>query len=158
TEGTGHERDIPTADSMPVVQMWSDGACKGNPGPGGWGVWMRAGSHEKELFGGEENTTNNRMELTAVIEGLKALNTRCQVRLHVDPSYVGQGRTCGLPGWKRDGWGAPAEKPVKAEDLWRALDGPVPLEGVNWKGVKGVVGNEGNELADELANRGVEPL
>jgi len=158
TEGTGHERDIPTADSMPVVQMWSDGACKGNPGPGGWGVWMRAGSHEKELFGGEENTTNNRMELTAVIEGLKALNTRCQVRLHVDSSYVMQGMTSWLPGWKRNGWRTAAKKPVKNEDLWRALDEQVSRHEVHWKWVKGHAGNEGNERADDLANRGVESL
>ena len=158
TGNAGPERDIPTADSMPVVQMWSDGACKGNPGPGGWGVWMRAGGHEKELFGGEENTTNNRMELTAVIEGLKALNTRCQVRLHVDSSYVMQGMTSWLPGWKRNGWRTAAKRPVKNEDLWRALDEQVSRHEVHWKWVKGHAGNEGNERADDLANRGVESL
>jgi len=157
-ENPGHDRDIPTADHMPVVQMWSDGACKGNPGPGGWGVWMRAGTHEKELFGGEENTTNNRMELTAVIEGLKALNTRCQVHLHVDSAYVMQGMTSWLPGWKRNGWRTAAKKTVKNEDLWRALDEQVGRHEVHWTWVKGHAGNEGNERADDLANQGVDSL
>lgn len=148
----------PGHEALPSVQMWSDGACKGNPGPGGWGVWLRSGGHEKELFGGEENTTNNRMELTAVIEGLKALNTRCQVRLYVDSSYVMQGMTSWLPGWKRNGWRTAAKKPVKNEDLWRALDEQVSRHEVHWQWVKGHAGNDGNERADALANRGVEAL
>ncbi len=140
---------------QPVVQMWTDGACKGNPGPGGWGAWMRSGPHERELFGGEESTTNNRMELTAVIEGLKALTTSCEVTLHVDSSYVMNGMKSWLPGWKRNGWKTAAKKPVKNEDLWRALDEQVARHSVQWVWVKGHSGDPGNERADELANRGV---
>lgn len=143
---------------LPVVQMWTDGACKGNPGPGGWGAWLRAGAHERELFGGEAETTNNRMELTAVIEALRALNTRCAVTLHVDSSYVMNGMKSWLPGWKRNGWRTAAKKPVKNEDLWRALDEQVARHEVQWVWVKGHSGDEGNERADALANRGVESL
>ncbi|WP_210418144.1 ribonuclease HI [Ruania zhangjianzhongii] len=143
---------------LPVVRMWTDGACKGNPGPGGWGAWLRAGEHERELFGGEAQTTNNRMELTAVIEGLRALNTRCAVTLHVDSSYVMNGMKSWLPGWKRNGWRTAAKKPVKNEDLWRALDEQVARHDVQWVWVKGHSGDEGNEHADALANRGVESL
>ncbi|HIZ34974.1 MAG TPA: ribonuclease HI [Candidatus Ruania gallistercoris] len=143
---------------LPVAHLWTDGACKGNPGPGGWGALLRSGEHERELFGGDPETTNNRMELTAVIEALRALNTRCAVTLHVDSSYVMNGMQSWLPGWKRNGWRTAAKKPVKNEDLWRALDEQVARHEVQWVWVKGHSGDEGNERADALANRGVESL
>ena len=138
-----------------VVEMWTDGACKGNPGPGGWGVWMRSGARERELFGGETLTTNNRMELTAVIEGLRALNRPCDVTLHVDSTYVMDGLTRWLPGWKRNGWKTSARKPVKNAELWRTLDTEAARHAVTWVWVKGHAGDAGNERADALANRGV---
>jgi len=147
-----------TTTPLPVVHAWTDGACKGNPGPGGWGAVLRSGAHERELFGGEESTTNNRMELTAVIEALRALNTRCAVTLHVDSAYVMNGMQSWLPGWKRNGWRTAAKKPVKNEDLWRALDEQVARHQVQWVWVKGHSGDAGNERADALANRGVESL
>ncbi len=140
---------------MGSVEMWTDGACKGNPGPGGWGVWMRSGDHERELFGGEPLTTNNRMELTAVIEGLRALKRPCAVTLYVDSTYVMHGLTRWLAGWKRNGWMTSAKKPVKNAELWRALDAEVARHEVTWVWVKGHAGDMGNERADALANRGV---
>ncbi|MBM7799443.1 ribonuclease HI [Microlunatus panaciterrae] len=149
----------PTDDStLTTVEMWTDGACKGNPGVGGWGVVMRSGGHERELFGGEEVTTNNRMELTAVIEGLRALTRPCQVTLHVDSVYVMKGMSEWLPGWKRNGWLTGAKKPVKNVDLWQALDAEVNRHQVSWKWVRGHSGDPGNEHADALANRGVEQV
>ena len=138
-----------------AVEMWTDGACKGNPGPGGWGVWMRSGGHERELFGGETLTTNNRMELTAVIEGLRALKRPCDVTLYVDSTYVMDGLTRWMPGWKRNGWKTSAKKPVKNADLWRTLDAEAARHAVTWVWVKGHAGDIGNERADALANRGV---
>lgn len=143
---------------QPVVEMWTDGACKGNPGPGGWGVLMRSGGHERELFGGEPVTTNNRMELTAVIEGLGALNRRSRVQLHVDSTYVMQGIQSWIAGWKRNGWRTAAKAPVKNAELWRALDAAVAAHDVTWRWVKGHAGDPGNERADVLANRGVEQV
>lgn len=147
-----------TNTKQPVVEMWTDGACKGNPGPGGWGAWMRAGTHERELFGGEANTTNNRMELMAVIQGLRALTEPCEVRLHVDSSYVMNGMTKWLPGWKRNGWRTSSKKPVKNVELWQELDAEVGRHNVLWTWVKGHSGDPGNERADDLANRGVDEL
>lgn len=135
--------------------MWTDGACKGNPGVGGWGVLMVYGDHRKELFGGEPLTTNNRMELTAVIRGLRALSRPCQVELHVDSAYVMNGIQKWLPGWKRNGWRTSDKKPVKNAELWRELDGELARHHVNWTWVKGHSGDEGNERADQLANQGV---
>lgn len=144
--------------SSATVEMWTDGACKGNPGVGGWGAWLKSGGHAKELFGGEATTTNNRMELMAVIEGLRALNQACTVTLHVDSVYVMKGLNEWLPGWKRNGWRTSAKKPVKNVDLWQALDDQVARHDITWKWVKGHSGDEGNEKADELANRGVDQV
>lgn len=144
-----------TASGLTVVEMWTDGACKGNPGPGGWGAWMRSGSHERELFGGEDPTTNNRMELTAVIEGLRVLTRPCAVTLHVDSTYVMNGMGRWLAGWKRNGWVTGERKPVKNRELWQALDLEVARHEVAWVWVKGHSGDPGNERADALANRGV---
>lgn len=141
-----------------VVQMWTDGACKGNPGIGGWGAWLHSGGRELELFGGEELTTNNRMELTAVIEGLSALNQPCAVALHVDSSYVMNGMKSWLAGWKRNGWRTADKKPVKNAELWQALEEQVERHTVTWTWVKGHSGDHGNERADELANRGVDAV
>ena len=138
-----------------TVDIWTDGACKGNPGPGGWGAWLRWGEAERELFGGEKVTTNNRMELTAVIEGLRALTRPVQVTLHVDSQYVMQGVTSWMAGWKRNGWLTKDKKPVKNQELWQALDAELARHEVRWVWVKGHAGDPGNEKADELANRGV---
>jgi ribonuclease HI len=137
------------------VDIWTDGACKGNPGPGGWGAYLRWGGHERELFGGEASTTNNRMELTAVIEGLRALTRPVPVTLHVDSQYVMNGVTSWLAGWKRNGWHTADKKPVKNRELWQALDDELSRHRVRWVWVKGHAGDPGNEKADELANRGV---
>lgn len=145
-------------EALPVVEMWSDGACKGNPGIGGWGVWMRSGSHERELCGGAELTTNNQMELQAVIEGLRTLNQPCQVTLHVDSSYVMNGMRSWIAGWKRNGWKTSAKQPVKNVELWQALDSEVSRHTVHWVWVKGHSGDPGNERADALANRGVDTI
>ncbi|NVJ61689.1 MAG: ribonuclease HI [Gammaproteobacteria bacterium] len=137
------------------VHIFTDGACKGNPGPGGWGVLLRSGKFEKELFGGELNTTNNRMELTAAIEALNALRRACEVELTTDSEYVRKGITEWLENWKKRGWKTAAKKPVKNADLWQALDQAVQRHSVNWHWVKGHSGHPENEKADELANRGV---
>lgn len=140
---------------MTSVEMWTDGACKGNPGPGGWGALLRFGAHERELFGGEVLTTNNRMELTAAIEALRTLNRPCDVVLHVDSTYVMQGINQWLAGWKRNGWITSTKQPVKNADLWRALEAELARHTVTWRWVKGHAGDPGNERADQLANRGV---
>jgi ribonuclease HI len=137
-----------------TVVIYTDGACKGNPGPGGWGAWLRSGLHEQELFGGEAVTTNNRMELTAVIRALAALKRPCQVALYTDSQYVRQGITEWIHGWKKRGWVTADKKPVKNADLWRALDQEVTRHQVHWHWVKGHSGDEGNERADALANAG----
>ncbi len=147
---------LPPDPAPTAVEMWTDGACKGNPGPGGWGAWMRYGGHERELFGGEPLTTNNRMELTAVIEGLRALTRPCTVTLHVDSTYVMNGMGRWLAGWKRNGWRTGDKKPVKNKELWQALDAEVSRHTVAWVWVKGHSGDPGNERADLLANKGVE--
>lgn len=142
---------------MTAVEIYTDGACKGNPGPGGWGALLRTGGTEKELFGGEPGTTNNRMELRAVIEALSALKRPCDVLLHVDSQYVLKGMTEWLPGWKAKGWRTADKKPVKNVDLWQQLDALVNGAGhrIEWRWVRGHNGDPGNERADELANRGV---
>lgn len=138
------------------VDIWTDGACKGNPGWGGWGALMRQGRHEKTLFGGQPDTTNNRMELLAVIEALKTLKRPCEVVVHTDSQYVQKGMTEWLANWKRRGWRTADKKPVKNADLWQQLDDLVSRHQVNWKWVRGHAGDPGNEMADQLANMGVE--
>jgi len=140
------------------VVIYTDGACKGNPGPGGWGAWLKSGPTEKELFGGELNTTNNRMELTAVIEGLAALKRPCKVTLYLDSQYVRQGITEWIRGWKAKGWLTSTKQPVKNVELWQKLDKLVTEGGhvIEWRWVKGHSGDPGNERADMLANRGVD--
>ncbi len=139
-----------------TVEIWTDGACKGNPGPGGWGVLLKRGNVEKTLHGGEPLTTNNRMELMAVIEALRALTRPCKVTLHIDSQYVMKGMTEWIHGWKQRGWRTADKKPVKNADLWLLLDGLVAQHDITWHWVKGHAGDPGNERADLLANRGVE--
>ncbi len=141
-----------------VVKIYTDGACKGNPGAGGWGALLEINGTEKELFGGEAHTTNNRMELLAVIRALEALKRRCPVKLHTDSKYVQQGITEWIHGWKKNGWRTSAKKPVKNDDLWKELDELAQQHDIEWLWVKGHAGHNGNERADELANRGVDSL
>ncbi|GAB3724598.1 ribonuclease HI [Nocardiopsis oceani] len=136
------------------VVIYTDGACSGNPGPGGWGVWLRYREHERELFGGEEQTTNNRMELMAAIQALESLKRDVPVLLHTDSSYVRNGITSWVHGWKKRGWKTADKKPVKNVDLWQRLDEVASRYDVEWKWVRGHSGDEGNERADELARRG----
>ena len=143
---------------MKDVVIYTDGACKGNPGPGGWGAWLRSGGHEKELWGGEDQTTNNRMELTAVIESLAALKAPSRVTLHLDSEYVRNGITSWIHNWKRRGWRTASNQAVKNVDLWQRLDALTQAHQIDWRWVRGHAGDEGNERADALANRGVDEL
>jgi ribonuclease HI len=139
-----------------TVDIYTDGACSGNPGPGGWGAILRYNGTEKELFGGEAATTNNRMEMTAVIEALRALKRPLAVRVHTDSQYVQKGISEWIHGWKTRGWKTADKKPVKNEDLWRTLDALAAQHRIEWHWVKGHAGHAENERADELARRGVE--
>ncbi len=141
-----------------MVEIFTDGACRGNPGPGGWGVLLRYQGNEKSLWGGEPSTTNNRMELMAAIEGLKSLSRPCQVVLTTDSQYVRKGITEWIVNWKKNNWRTAAKKPVKNADLWCELDELVARHDVTWEWVKGHSGHRENELADELANRGIDEL
>lgn len=141
--------------SEDIIEIYTDGACKGNPGVGGWGALLRTKGKERELFGGEAHTTNNRMELMGAIAGLEALTRHCQVRLYTDSKYVHQGITTWLAGWKRGGWKTASKKQVKNDDLWRRLDAIAVQHQIEWIWVKGHAGHPGNEHADELANKGV---
>jgi ribonuclease HI len=141
-----------------TIEIYTDGACRGNPGPGGWGALLVAGNHRKSLHGGERDTTNNRMELTAAINALNALRGRQTVRLHTDSRYVMDGISAWLPNWKRRGWTTAGRKPVKNQDLWQALDKAAGQHDVEWVWVKGHSGHAGNELADALANLGIDEL
>lgn len=140
------------------VEIYTDGACKGNPGPGGWGALLLYQGSERELFGGEAHTTNNRMELTAVIEALKALTRSCQVALYTDSQYVQKGIMEWIKGWERNGWKTAARQPVKNADLWMRLSQEVARHQVQWHWVKGHAGDPGNERADRLANQGIEKV
>ena len=148
--------DLPQTTAQHVV-IYTDGACKGNPGPGGWGAMLTSGDTVKELFGGEMGTTNNRMEMTAVIEALAALKRPCRVTLYLDSEYVRKGITEWISGWKARGWRTAAKQPVKNIDLWQKLDNLISSSGhtIEWRWVKGHAGDPGNERADALANKGV---
>lgn len=141
-----------------TVTIYTDGACKGNPGPGGWGVLLQSAGATKELFGGELSTTNNRMEITAVIQALAALKRPCHITLYLDSEYVRKGITEWIHGWKKRGWKTASKEPVKNVDLWQQLDALVSQSGhrIDWRWVRGHAGDPGNERADALANRGVE--
>ncbi|MBM37468.1 MAG: ribonuclease HI [Woeseia sp.] len=141
-----------------IIKVYTDGACRGNPGPGGWGVLLIDGNHEKTLHGGELNTTNNRMELTAAIKALHAVNSKSHIVLYTDSKYVMDGINNWIPNWKKRGWKTAANKPVKNKDLWQKLDDEVTKHIIDWHWVKGHDGNRGNEMADELANKGIDEL
>jgi ribonuclease HI len=148
---------VPIAD-RPSVLIYTDGACKGNPGPGGWGAWLSSGSHQRELSGGAAATTNQRMELTAAIEALSALTRACDVELYTDSKYVLNGMTSWIKGWKRNGWMTADRQPVKNADLWRALAAAAAPHNVEWRWVRGHAGDPGNERADALANAGAQSV
>jgi ribonuclease HI len=143
---------------MNEVVIYTDGACKGNPGPGGWGCWLSASGKERELFGGATQTTNNRMELTAVIQALTTLKRRCKVVLYTDSEYVRNGITSWIHGWKKRGWLTADKKPVKNVELWQELEAQSLRHEIDWRWVRGHAGDPGNERADQLANRGVESV
>lgn len=143
---------------MKAVVIYTDGACRGNPGPGGWGAILKYGGKEKELCGGESETTNNRMELMAAIKALEALKQGCSIELHTDSTYVLKGITEWLEGWKAKGWKTASKKPVKNVDLWQRLDEEIQRHKIEWKWVKGHSGDLGNDTADALANRGIDEL
>ncbi|MFC5301028.1 ribonuclease HI [Azospira restricta] len=145
-------------DKNDIIDIWADGGCRGNPGPGGWGVLLRAGAHEKELWGGEPATTNNRMELTAVIRALEALKRPVRARVHTDSQYVQKGISEWIHGWKKNGWKTSDKKPVKNADLWQELDQLAARHRLEWLWVRGHAGDPGNERADALANRGIDEL
>ncbi len=140
------------------VQIWTDGACSGNPGPGGWGAVLKSGTTEKELSGGDTMTTNNRMELMAAIQALEALKRPCSVALNTDSQYLKGGVTTWMKGWKKNGWKTASKEPVKNIDLWQRLDAATKIHTISWHWVKGHAGNEMNERCDALARRGMEPF
>ncbi|MEO0368446.1 MAG: ribonuclease HI [Pseudomonadota bacterium] len=143
---------------MTQLVVYTDGACRGNPGPGGWGALLLFGDQRKEIYGGEQNTTNNRMELTAAIKALETLNRSCSLTLYTDSQYVRKGITEWIDNWKRRNWKTASKQAVKNADLWRVLDELVQIHEVSWVWVKGHSGDEGNEAADQLANRGIDEL
>ena len=140
------------------IEIYADGACRGNPGPGGWGVLLRTGTRERTLHGGEPATTNNRMELTAVIRALESLTPHCRVQLYTDSQYVQKGITQWIHDWKRRGWRTAGKQPVKNVDLWQQLEALASAHEVSWHWVKGHAGHDGNERADALANRGIDEM
>jgi len=146
---------MPRMSNKPAVEAFTDGACSGNPGPGGWGVLLRMGGHEKELCGGQAHTTNQQMEIKAAIEALKALKKTCAITIYSDSTYVIKGITEWIHGWKKNGWKNASKKPVSNQELWQQLDALNASHDVTWQWVKGHAGHEGNERADELARRGI---
>ena len=144
--------------STNIVEIYTDGACRGNPGPGGWGASLRYNGQRKDLFGSEAESTNNRMELMAVIQALESLKRSSAVKIYTDSKYVLEGMTKWLPNWKKRGWRTAAKKPVKNVELWQRLDVVVQLNEVSWQWVKSHTGDEGNECADALANRGIDEM
>ena len=143
---------------MTRVEIFTDGACRGNPGPGGWGAILRSSGREREIYGSEQATTNNRMELTAAIRALEALRQRCKIELYTDSQYVSQGITEWIANWKARGWRTSDRKPVKNQDLWQRLDELANIHDVEWHWVRGHDGHPENERADQLANRGIDEL
>lgn len=143
---------------MTRVEAWTDGACRGNPGPGGWGVLLRSGEHERELWGADAHTTNNRMELMAAIKALESLNRACTIDLYTDSQYVRGGITEWMAGWKRNGWRTAGKKPVKNQDLWQALDAAAARHDIRWHWVKGHSGHPENERVDALANLAIDEM
>ena len=141
---------------MNEVTIYTDGACSGNPGPGGWGALLQFGEHERELKGGERNTTNNRMELTAAVAALETLKRTCKIHLHTDSTYLRDGMTSWIHNWKRNGWRTTAKKPVKNVDLWLRLDEAIQSHDIEWHWIKGHAGDPGNEAADALARQGLD--
>ena len=141
-----------------IVEIYTDGACRGNPGPGGWGASLRFNGNQKDLYGAERETTNNRMELMAAIQGLEALTKPCKVKIYTDSKYVMDGITSWLANWKKRGWKTAAKKPVKNQDLWQALDEEAARHEIRWVWVKGHSGHDGNEEADRLANLGIDEM
>ncbi len=146
------------SQSASNVVIYTDGACRGNPGPGGWGASLRFNGHRKNLYGGEANTTNNRMELMAVMQGLNSLSRTCRIQIYTDSKYVLNGITQWMPNWKKNGWKTAAKKPVKNVELWQQLDAALHQHQVEWSWVKGHSGDEGNECADTLANQGIDEM
>lgn len=146
------------SETPDAVELYTDGACSGNPGPGGWGVVLRWRGHEKDMFGGELDTTNNRMEISAVIGGLRALNRKCMVHIYTDSQYVKNGMTSWIFGWKKNGWKTADKKPVKNADLWQELDQLCRNHTIEWHWVKGHAGHPENERADALARQGVDAV
>jgi ribonuclease HI len=144
--------------SSNIVEIYTDGACRGNPGNGGWGAYISYGANKKELCGGEKDTTNNRMELMGAIQALEALTRPCKIKIHTDSTYVKNGITEWLPSWKQNDWRTKARKPVKNKDLWQRLDAATERHDLQWAWVKAHVGIEGNEKADQLANQGLDQL
>jgi ribonuclease HI len=151
-------RAYPESALTDIVEIYTDGACRGNPGPGGWGVVLIAGDRRKELYGGEAETTNNRMELKAAIEALNALNGSRNVLLYTDSRYVMDGINDWMPNWKKRNWKTASKKPVKNQDLWQALDEAISHHKIEWRWVRGHTGVQGNEDADRLANQGIDEL
>lgn len=143
---------------MKKITVYTDGACKGNPGPGGWGVLLEYNGRQKTMHGGEPQTTNNRMEMMAAISALETLREACEITLFTDSKYVMQGLTEWLPGWKARGWKTASKQPVKNQDLWERLDAAVQRHKIEWRWVKGHAGDPGNEMADQLANKGIEQM
>lgn len=141
-----------------TVEIFTDGACRGNPGPGGWGAFLRYQGHEKKIYGGEAQTTNNRMELTAVIQALRTLKKSCKIVLTTDSKYVHDGLTSWMSKWKKNNWRTADKKPVKNIDLWQELDQEIPKHQIQWLWVRGHTGHNGNEIADQLANMGIDAL